>query len=206
MRSFLPFLALLQVPRAQASESSPLCSVLPSGTVTFPGSDSKFSSTCTETPASFSYEIDLTIEQTFGVTPLSYTLGPINIGFKAEFDACASGGASMGLYYKCEVIQTVSKIAHFAVSPSASASEVGGVGGAGSSSILLRFRLRSTRKTIFGHRVPLPQTCCDGTAEPRVCLAELVYRGQIKFMLSTLGCPTRRRNAAENRGSFHAVG
>ena len=106
MRSLLAFLALLQVPRAQASESSPFCSVLPSGEVSIPGSDTKFTSTCTETPASFSYEIDLTVEQKFDILVTSYTIGPINIGFKAEFDACASGGASMGLYYKCEVIQT----------------------------------------------------------------------------------------------------
>ena len=64
MRSLLAFLALLQVPRAHASESSPFCSILPSGTATIPGSsDSKLTSTCTETPASFSYEIDLTVEQ-----------------------------------------------------------------------------------------------------------------------------------------------
>ena len=39
MRSLLAFLALLQVPRAQASESSPFCSVLPSGEVSIPGSE-----------------------------------------------------------------------------------------------------------------------------------------------------------------------
>jgi len=93
---------LLSTPFCAGQSSSGPCTLLPSGTTSFPGDVGHFGATCHDTTTSFDYEITAHFEKKINLGITTYDIGPLDFGFKITMDACASGGATIGLFYKCE--------------------------------------------------------------------------------------------------------